>query len=70
VIGKSYTLHVVTADGNVYESEQYLMYPVPDIVSIYFSKEQEIVNNGTEPISLKNWFLQNLNVQIARLQAL
>jgi Domain of unknown function (DUF4249) len=47
-IGKTYTLHIITNDGDEYRSEQCLMYSVPDIDSIYFERDQELVNNGTE----------------------
>lgn len=48
IIGRSYTLHITTHDGNEYESVPCLMQPVPDIDSVYFEKDVEIVNNGTE----------------------
>ena len=46
--GRSYVLHVSTGQGEEYESEPCLMQPVPDIDSIYFAKDLEVVNNGTE----------------------
>jgi Domain of unknown function (DUF4249) len=46
--GRSYVLHIVTGQGEEYESEPCLMQPVPEIDSIYFAKDQEVVNNGTE----------------------
>lgn len=48
VIGRTYVLHVQTKGGEVYESDPCLMLPVSDIDSVYFAKDQEIVNNGTE----------------------
>ena len=48
IIGRSYTLHITTHEGNQYESIPCLMQPVPDIDSVYFEKDVEIVNNGTE----------------------
>ena len=48
MIGRSYTLHITTHEGNEYESVPCLMQPVPDIDSVYFAKDVEIVNNGTE----------------------
>lgn len=47
-IGRTYVLHINTQDGEKYESDQCLMQDVPEIDSIYFEKEQELVNNGTE----------------------
>ena len=46
-VGRTYTLHVQTKDGQVYESEPCLMLPVPDIDSIYYQKDQELINNAT-----------------------
>ena len=47
VIGRTYILHVQAKGGQVYESEPCQMQPVTDIDSVYFEKDQEIVNNGT-----------------------
>jgi hypothetical protein len=46
--GKTYALHIRTADGKEYESDKCLMEAVAGIDSIYYEKKQEIVNNGTE----------------------
>jgi hypothetical protein len=46
--GKTYILNIKTTEGDEYESEPCLMYPVQTITSIYYNKEQEIINNGTE----------------------
>jgi hypothetical protein len=46
--GRTYVLHINTPEGENYESDQCLMQSVPDIDSIYFAKDQEMVNNGTE----------------------
>jgi hypothetical protein len=46
--GKTYVLHINTPEGENYESDQCLMQSVPHIDSIYFAKDQEVVNNGTE----------------------
>ena len=46
--GKTYVLHVATSDGGAYESEQCLMQQVADIDSVYFEKDNELTNNGTE----------------------
>jgi hypothetical protein len=48
IVGRTYVLHIVTGDGNKYESEPCLMQSVPEIDSIYYTKEEELVNNGTE----------------------
>ena len=45
--GKTYILHIIT-DGKEYQSEECMMQPVPEIDSIYFGKDQELVNNKTE----------------------
>lgn len=46
--GRNYTLHIITSDGNEYKSDPATMQPVSDIDSIYFGREQELVNNGSE----------------------
>jgi hypothetical protein len=46
--GRTYVLHIETNDGRKYESDPYLMQTVPDIDSIYFARDQELVNNATE----------------------
>jgi hypothetical protein len=46
--GRTYVLHINTSDGSEYESDACLMNPVPDIDSIYFAKDQQLVNNGTQ----------------------
>jgi len=48
VIGKTYTLNIVTDDGQEYKSEPCLMLPVPDIDNIYYKKIVEFTNNQTE----------------------
>ncbi len=45
--GRTYVLHIKT-DGEDYESDPCLMQSVPDIDSIYFEKDEELVNNGTQ----------------------
>jgi hypothetical protein len=42
--GRSYTLHIITEDGNEYESESCLMNPVQNIDTIYFERYQDLVN--------------------------
>lgn len=46
--GKSYILYIKTQEGTEYESEPCLMYPVTQIDSIFYTKDQEIINNGSE----------------------
>jgi hypothetical protein len=48
IVGRKYVLHVETADGGKYESNECLMSEVPEIDSIYFEKDKEVANNGTE----------------------
>jgi hypothetical protein len=48
VTGRSYVLHILTNDKDEYESEPCLMQSVPGIDSIYFAKEQVLINSGTE----------------------
>jgi hypothetical protein len=45
--GRTYVLHIQT-DGVLYESDPCIMQSVPDIDSIYFEKEEELINNGTQ----------------------
>ncbi len=47
-IGRTYVLHIVTQEGEEYESDPCLLQSVPDIDSIYFGKDMQLVNNGTE----------------------
>lgn len=46
-VGKTYQLHIKTSDGKVYLSKLCTMLPVPDIDSIYFSKDKQLLNNQT-----------------------
>ena len=48
MIGRIYVLHIVTSDGKEYESEPCIMQSVPDIDSIYYSKDQELVSNNSQ----------------------
>ena len=45
--GRTYILHVNTKEGEEYESDPCVMQPVPEIDRIYFSPDQQIINNGT-----------------------
>jgi hypothetical protein len=47
-VGRTYSLHIITNDGNEYESDPCPMFPVADIDSIYYEADQEVVNNGTQ----------------------
>jgi Domain of unknown function (DUF4249) len=46
--GRTYVLHIKTSDGEEYESDACLMNPVPAIDSIYFEKDQQLINNETQ----------------------
>jgi hypothetical protein len=46
-IGRSYKLYIKTAEGEEYESKSCLMYPLQDIDSIYYIRDQELVDNET-----------------------
>ncbi len=48
IVGRTYTLHITTKEQDQYFSDPCLMQSVPDIDSIYFARDQELVNNGTE----------------------
>jgi len=45
--GKSYRLHIISKEGNEYESEPCLMKSSPEIDSVYYIKEQNLIDNGT-----------------------
>lgn len=46
--GRTYVLHIVTHEGYEYESDQCMMQPVPDIDSLYYDRDQQLVSNGTQ----------------------
>jgi len=48
--GRTYTLNIKTSDGEEYESEPCIMYSTPDIDSLYYEKQEEISENGTETL--------------------
>jgi|WetSurMetagenome_2_1015567.scaffolds.fasta_scaffold00145_4 hypothetical protein len=48
ITGKTYVLHILTGNGVIYESDPCTMLSIPDISSIYYEKEQALVNNGTQ----------------------
>lgn len=39
-VGRTYTLSIETSDGDQYESEPCMMYPVPEIDSAYYGRDQ------------------------------
>jgi hypothetical protein len=43
--GNSYILYIKTPDGTEYESDSCIMYPVKQIDTIYFNKDQDFQNN-------------------------
>jgi hypothetical protein len=45
--GNSYVLYIKTPEGNEYESDPCIMYPVKPVDTIYFNKDQEFQNNGS-----------------------
>jgi len=54
IVGKTYTLHVLTTDGKEYESKPVTVKPVPQIDSLYYSyDEREIFEIGTVR---RKWF--------------
>jgi hypothetical protein len=48
--GRTYVLHIKTGDGEEYESDPCLMPEGTGIDTIYFEKDKELVNNGTESL--------------------
>ena len=48
VEGRTYILHVQTGDGEEYESTPCTMKPGTDIDTIYFTRDNELISNGTE----------------------
>jgi uncharacterized protein DUF4249 len=46
--GHSYILNIKTPEGVEYESNPCIMYPVEKIERVYYSRDQEIPNNGSE----------------------
>jgi hypothetical protein len=59
--GKSYTLYIKTYDGEEYESEPCVMYPVQPVDSVYFNKDQEFINNGSEVLDGIRIFVDSKN---------
>jgi len=50
VTGRTYVLHISTNDGREYESDPCTMYAVPEIDNVYFAKDQQLTNNGTQSL--------------------
>ncbi len=48
IIGRTYTLNISISEGELYKSDPCVMLDVPDIDSIFFQKEEKLVNNGSE----------------------
>jgi hypothetical protein len=48
IAGRKYVLHIITGDKEEYESDPCLMLPVPEIESIYITRDQRFVNNNTQ----------------------
>ena len=48
MVGRTYTLHITTKEGNEYISDPCPMQSVPDIDSIYYDRDQELANNSTQ----------------------
>jgi hypothetical protein len=46
--GRTYVLHINTSDGSEYESNACMMNPVPEIDSVYFETDQQLINNETQ----------------------
>lgn len=57
--GRTYILHITTAEMEEYESEPCLMQPGAGIDTIYFLKDIELVNNGTETLEGIKIFLDS-----------
>lgn len=49
--GKTYILHIETADGKKYASEPCPMLPVAGIDSVYYTKEQEAINTSANTLT-------------------
>lgn len=47
-IGRTYVLHIITNDGEEFQSEPCFMSSVADIDSLYFAKDHKLINSGTK----------------------
>jgi len=47
-VGRTYTLHILTNEGEEYESDPCLMQSVAEIDSIYIERDQRLISNETE----------------------
>ena len=59
VIGKKYTLQILTSDGKEYKSEECTMLPVAGIDTVYYEKGEEISGNQKEILTGINIFLNS-----------
>jgi hypothetical protein len=59
IVGRTYVLHIESNDGKEYESDPCLMYPVPEIENVYFEKDQQLTNNGTQILNGISIFLDS-----------
>ncbi len=46
--GHAYQLHIELSDGRIYNSNACTLFPVPDIDSVYFAKDQQLSNDQTQ----------------------
>lgn len=46
--GRTYTLHILTHEGEEYTSSKCFMHAVDDIDSLYYEKDIDYINNGTQ----------------------
>jgi hypothetical protein len=46
-VGRTYTLHILTNEGEEYESDPCLMQSVAEIDSIYIERDQRLISNET-----------------------
>ncbi len=60
-IGNSYILEIKTSDGNEYISDTCTMLPVKPIDRIYFTKDQEFINNGSKILDGLRIFIDSEN---------
>jgi hypothetical protein len=59
--GNTYTLSIRTTEGTEYRSDPSPMYSVPEIDSIFYQKDQELINNNTEILDGIRIFLNSEN---------
>ena len=59
ITGRTYKLSIETESGDKYESDPSFMYPVPDIDSIYFSKDQLLSEETGEMVQGVSIFIDS-----------